>query len=256
MLRIMSFNIRFENEHDKNNAWQYRRELVAEIIQHHSPALVGTQEGKWQQLLYLKNHLPGYALSMPDRLVDDVGQYPTLFYQKDRFTMLEGGEFWLSKTPAIHLSKNWDSAFPRMMSYGLWLDHENKKHFLAAVTHLDNQGSEARRQQADIIRTFIQKQSGPTILTGDFNDSPGSRAHQLLTGAESGLCDSWEILGRKEDEKSMTHHGFIGMPQKTRMDWILVSKHFRVIDAQIIRDNRDGFYPSDHYPYMVDLEWA
>jgi endonuclease/exonuclease/phosphatase family metal-dependent hydrolase len=254
-VRIMTFNIRFENELDKNNSWQYRRELVAEIIQHYSPSLLGTQEGKWQQLFYLKNYLPGYALSMPDRLIDDVAQYPTLFYQENRFTLLEGSEFWLSKTPTIPLSKNWDSAFPRMMSYGLWLEQVSKKHFLAAVTHLDHQGSEARWQQANIICTFIQNHTGPTILMGDFNDKPGSRVHQLLTSTESGLCDSWEILGREEDEKSMTHHGFTGMPQKTRMDWILVSKHFRVIDAQIIRDNRAGFYPSDHYPYVVDLEW-
>jgi len=34
----MTFNIRFENEHDKNNAWQYRRELVVEIIKHHFPS--------------------------------------------------------------------------------------------------------------------------------------------------------------------------------------------------------------------------
>jgi len=254
-VRIMTFNIRFENELDKDNAWQYRRELVVEIIRHHSPSLLGTQEGKWQQLFYLKNYLSGYALSMPDRLIDDVTQYPTLFYQENRFTVLERSEFWLSKSPTIHLSKDWDSAFPRMMSYGLWVDHVSKKNFWAAVTHLDHQGSEARWQQAKIISTFFQNHDGPKILMGDFNDKPGSRVHQVLTSAESGLCDSWEVLGREEDEKSLTHHGFTGIPQKTRMDWILVSKHFRVIDAQIIRDNRDGFYPSDHYPYMVELEW-
>jgi endonuclease/exonuclease/phosphatase family metal-dependent hydrolase len=255
-VRIMTFNIRFENEHDKNNAWQYRRELVAEIIQRHSPSLVGIQEGKSRQLLYLKKHLSGYNVYMPDRVIDDTSQYPTLFCQESGVTVAQGGEFWLSKTPAIHLSKNWDSAFPRMMSYGLCLDQESKKHFLAAVTHLDHKGSEARWQQAKIIYKFIQNHTGPTILMGDFNDRPGSRVHQLLTSTESELRDSWEILGREEDEKSMTHHGFTGMPKKTRMDWILVSKHFRVIDAQIIRDNSEGSYPSDHYPYMVDLEWA
>ena len=255
-MRMMTFNIRFENEQDKDNLWQHRRGLVAEIIQHHSPSLIGTQEGKWQQLLYLKNHLPGYALYMPDRVIDDVTQYPTLFYQQEKLTVAQGGEFWLSKTPAIHLSKNWDSAFPRMMSYGLFSDQVSQKRFLALVTHLDHQGSEARWQQAKIIYAFIQKHPGPVILMADFNDKPGSRVHQLLTSTESGIYDTWEILGRKEDEKSMTHHGFTGIPQKTRMDWILISKHFRVIAAQIIRDNRGGFYPSDHYPYMVDLEWA
>lgn len=255
-MRAMTFNIRFENDKDYENPWQSRRKLVTEVIQRYSPSILGTQEGKWHQLLYLKNNLFGYNIHTPDRLIDDTSQYPTLFYQKRRFKIEEGGEFWLSKTPEVHLSKNWDSAFPRMMSYGLFLDQVTKRTLWVVVTHLDHKASKARWQQAKIIGNFIQKHTGPAIVMGDFNDKPGSRVHQLLTNAEFGLRDTWEVLGRKEDEQSMTHHNFQGVPQKTRMDWILVSNHFQIIDAQIIHDNIEGHYPSDHFPYAVDLEWT
>jgi endonuclease/exonuclease/phosphatase family metal-dependent hydrolase len=91
---------------------------------------------------------------------------------------------------------------------------------------------------------------------GDFNDLPGSVVHQILTQPHTGLRDSWQILGRDEDDQSMTHHDFHGSPNKGRLDWILVSPHFRVKDAGIVRDRQNDRFPSDHFPYWVDLDWA
>jgi len=251
----MTFNIRFASPTDGANAWQFRRELVIKVIRDYAPAIVGSQEGMWDQLLSLKQHLPDYALHVPDRVVDNTCQYPTLFYVAKKFDIKEGGEFWLSKTPTVHRSKDWGSAFPRMVSYGIFFDRDTEKEVLVAVTHLDHESSEARWHQAKLIGEFLQQYEGPSLVMGDFNDGPGSPVHQLLVSAACGLQDTWQMLGRVEDEQSMTHHGFNGVPQKTRMDWVLVSKHFRVIDALIIRDNTEGRYPSDHFPYLVDLQW-
>ena len=44
-----------------------------------------------------------------------------------------------------------------------------------------------------------------------------------------------------------------GTLQKARIDWVLVSPHLRVTDARIIMDRFEDRYPSDHFPYMVDL---
>jgi endonuclease/exonuclease/phosphatase family metal-dependent hydrolase len=166
----------------------------------------------------------------------------------------DGGEFWLSKTPEVHRSKSWDSAFPRMMSYARVNAVKTDEVFWVAVTHLDHVGTEARYQQGKIIADWIGVRTGPIILMGDFNDSPVSSVHRLLVSPETGLRDTWQILGHREDSDSITHHGFRGIPQKTRMDWILVSSHFRVIDARIIRDHSGDRYPSDHFPYTVELE--
>ncbi|MDD5713091.1 MAG: hypothetical protein PHY31_10110, partial [Smithellaceae bacterium] len=126
----------------------------------------------------------------------------------------------------------------------------------AVVTHLDHIGVKARYEQALIIRSWVRARRSPVILMGDFNDRPGSAVHRLLSSKETGLQDSWQTLGLTEGRKGMTHHGFSGIPQKTRMDWIMVSGHFRVTRAVIVRDNLQGRYPSDHFPYYTDLEWS
>jgi endonuclease/exonuclease/phosphatase family metal-dependent hydrolase len=250
----MTFNLRFENERDGENSWSRRRELVTRLIEQYSPSILGTQEGMWPQLEFLKDSLPQYHLHAPHRTIDSLCQYPTLFFDKKDFTVHEAGEFWLSETPQVHLSKSWDSAFPRMMSYARASGLQTASDFWVAVTHLDHIGAEARFQQAKIIATWIKERNAPVILMGDFNDSPGSPVHGLLTSPEIGLKDSWQVFGGKEDSSSFTHHRFTGVPQKTRMDWILISSHFQVIDAEINKSHFDNCYPSDHFPYLATLE--
>jgi endonuclease/exonuclease/phosphatase family metal-dependent hydrolase len=254
-LRVMTFNLRFENDRDGSNVWRNRRSLVLKIIRKFRPSILGTQEGMKSQLSYLEEHLKGYHLHTPFRVWDDTCQYPTLFVERERFEILGGKEFWLSKTPQVHRSKNWDSAFPRMMSYANLKDRESGKSFSAAVTHLDHIGEEARTKQAEIIGDWVNQKANPVILMGDFNDKPGSPAHDLLTGSQSKLVDSWQVLQRPEGKDSYTHHGFTGVPETSRIDWILTSRQWMVKNACIVRDRYDGRYPSDHFPYYVDLEW-
>jgi endonuclease/exonuclease/phosphatase family metal-dependent hydrolase len=116
-MRVMTFNLRFENNRDGSNAWSLRREMVVAIIESYSPSILGTQEGTCSQIDYLQDHLPDYYLHTPRRVFDDTCQYPTLFIRKDEFDVEGGAEFWLSKTPEVHRSKDWDSAFPRLISY-------------------------------------------------------------------------------------------------------------------------------------------
>jgi len=252
-MRVMTFNLRFENDRDGDNAWFYRRENVVDVIDTYSPAILGTQEGKWPQLMYLRQNLPEYIAFLPDREPDEKSQCPTFFFHRESFEIEGGRDFWLSKTPDVHLSKNWDSAFPRMMSYAKILNIKGRARVLAAVTHLDHVGVAARYQQARIISDWVGRQKLPVILMGDFNDAPGSAVHDVLTEPAIALKDTWQVLKGAEDSGSYTHHGFNGIPQHARMDWILVSPDIRVDDASIIRDAFNGSYPSDHYPYMADL---
>ena len=255
MMRIMTFNIRFENEEDGPNAWVYRRDLVTGLIRKYEPLILGTQEGMIHQLKYIQDEIPEYQMHAPGRVSVSEGraQYPTLYFHKKEVDVLEGDEFWLSKTPRTY-SKDWDSAFPRMMSCARVRIRGLATPTWIAVTHLDHMGARARYEQAKIILRWARDLSGPVILMGDFNDHPGSDVHRLLTSPDAGLKDTWQLLGLKEDPACFTLHGFDGIPQKTRMDWILVSSPFRVKAAQVIRDHRGKSYPSDHFPYMAEVE--
>ncbi|MGV8074925.1 MAG: endonuclease/exonuclease/phosphatase family protein [Syntrophobacteraceae bacterium] len=255
-MRVMSLNLRFENDSDGENAWRYRKDLVVDVVHRCGPSVLGTQEGTPRQLAYLEKKLTGYRMLAAQRPADETCQYPTLFYRESQVCAKEVGELWLSKTPAVHRSKDWDSAFPRMMSYGFFVELMTGRRFWTIVTHLDHIGVVARFEQARLVLEWMCGRSEPKVLLGDFNDFPGSPVHRLMTGRQAALQDTWQALGREESEDSMTHHDFQGVPQKCRMDWILTDPAFRVADAYIVRDHSGGRYPSDHFPYVVDLVWS
>jgi endonuclease/exonuclease/phosphatase family metal-dependent hydrolase len=250
----MTFNLRFENDFDGENSWSHRRDFLVRTILKYGPQVVGTQEGKPSMFAFLNEHLHGYRMAAEWRHWDENCQYPTLYYREEDLTPLEGNEFWLSNTPKVHMSKSWDSAFPRMISCVLLETKQSKQQIWFAVTHLDHISEMARNQGAKMISTWAVDKVDPIVLMGDFNDVPGSEVHRILTGARGPLVDTWLALERKEGEWSYTQHGFTGVPDIGRIDWILVSPHFAVLDAAIVRDQVAGRYPSDHFPYWADLE--
>ncbi len=254
-MRVMTFNLRFENDQDGENAWVYRRDLVVELIKKYAPDILGTQEGRVSPLNYLNEALKQYEIHTPSRVLDDTCQYPTLFFKKERFRILRGKEFWLSKTPAVHRSKNWDSAFPRMASTAKVEALASGRIFWVAVTHLDHMGRKARLKQAEILGQWVQEKNTPVILMGDFNDAPPSDTHATLVNDQTGLSDVWEVLGQGEGKESFTHHGFTGVPIKSRIDWILTTTPPHPIHAELIHDRFSGRYASDHFPYYADLAW-
>lgn len=252
-MRVMTFNLRFENDSDGRNGWFYRRDVVARVVERYGPAVLGTQEGTVGQLRFLEEHLQGYEMHAPGRYWDESCQYPTLFYRPEILRPLEGDELWLSLTPRVHRSKSWDSAFPRMMSFGRFeILHEARAVWLA-VTHLDHIGAEARAAQAGLVAEWVRGRKESCILMGDFNDTPGSVVHGVLTGV---LQDCWLALGREEGESGMTYHMFTGIPQIGRMDWIFSSRDMLVLDQVVVRDHEGGTYPSDHFPCFADVKWA
>jgi endonuclease/exonuclease/phosphatase family metal-dependent hydrolase len=253
-MRIMTFNLRFATPLDGPNEWEFRKEPVVQVILNHGPDLVGTQEGTVPQLIYLENHLSGYRSLTAHRQVDPTCQYPTIFYRANRFTVKESGEFWLSETPEVHRSLSWGSAFPRMVTYGLLTEAGRRLSFYFINTHLDHISAAARLNGARMIRRHFFPLRRPMILVGDFNEPPGLAVYQELMEGDSPLRDTWRAV-QPPGEEATTQHSFAGQPLGHRIDWTLTTPPFRVTKAAIVTDNQDGRYPSDHYPYEVEVEY-
>ncbi len=254
-MRIMTFNLRFATPQDGPNEWEFRKELVADVIKTHLPDLLGTQEGTVPQLEYLKGHLPGYLPLTAHRDVDPTCQYPTIFYREGRFQIKASGEFWLSETPEVHRSKSWNSAFPRMVTYGLFQDPDRDQDFYFLNTHLDHVSGEARLKGARMIRDYFFRFNLPLILAGDFNEPPDSEVYRQLINPDSPFEDSWRAIHDPGNEAT-TQHSFDGQARGARIDWILLTPPFRVQRVAIVTDNRHGRYPSDHFPYEAEVEFS
>jgi endonuclease/exonuclease/phosphatase family metal-dependent hydrolase len=253
-MRTMTFNLRFATPADGPNEWEYRKELVVETILYHWPDLVGTQEGTVPQLEYLTACLPGYLPLTQHRQVDPTCQYPTIFYRGAGFKVKDSGEFWLSETPTVHRSLSWGSAFPRMVTYGLFQEEGREPWFYFINTHLDHISGEARLQGARMIENYFFPLEQPLILVGDFNEPPESSVYRQFIKQDSPLKDTWREVHPPAME-APTQHNFDGRPRGSRIDWILVTPPFQVTQAQIITHHRDGRYPSDHFPYVAEVEY-
>ena len=53
-----------------------------------------------------------------------------------------------------------------------------------------------------------------------------------------------------------TYHAFKGTLEGSRIDFILHTSQYRVLDASIDRVNANGHYPSDHFPVIAVLQCA
>jgi len=266
-LTVMSFNLRYDNPSDGVNAWSHRKPLVLDTIGATLPDLLGMQECLPSQARFLRGWLEGYGFTGVGRedgapTESTHSEMCAIFYRADRFELLEEGVFWLSKTPMVVGSKSWDSALPRIASWVQLrdrLDPAMTFHFIN--THFDHLGVEARRQSAQLVRRQIHEMTrgGPAILVGDFNapaDPAPDEPYGLLVDPDPMgdplLHDSYRALHPINNQEG-TFNGFVGTTSGHRIDWILTTTTFRILQADIVRKQKDGRYPSDHFPVTVTV---
>lgn len=254
-MRVMSFNIRYGSANDGDDHWKTRDSFVVDVIRDFDPDLLGTQETLGFQAKYLQDQLPQMIYVGSSRDDNPDGEQCGILYCRDRFEQLDAGQFWLSETPQVKFSKSWDSSLPRIATWVRLLDRISKQQLLFVNTHFDHQGQIARQQSAAAIRTFAesQPQSLPVIITGDFNCAEDSEPYATLLGATR-LVDSFRIVHPQRQSLEGTFNGFKGTSDGARIDWILCSPEWQVQSAEINRTNRNGKYPSDHYPVSTILK--
>lgn len=253
-LRVMSFNIRYGTAKDGDNVWGNRRDLVVDTIRAFDPDLLGTQETLPFQADYLMAKLPGYTKIGWSRDASENGEQCAIFVRTDRFQVAESGQFWLSENPDKKYSKSWDSSLPRVLTWVILRDKQDPgDEFVFANTHFDHRGKKARIESAHLIQRRAAELSGtPVILTGDFNCPERSEPWQAIT-ASNLLRDTYRVAHSRNIDDEGTFNGFAGRTKGARIDWVMVTEDFKVESAAIDRTNREGRYPSDHFPVTTVL---
>jgi endonuclease/exonuclease/phosphatase family metal-dependent hydrolase len=242
-LKVMTFNLRYASVKPPN-AWWQRREAMKECIQSVNPDVFGTQEGLYGQLKDMGTDLRDYAWIGLGRDGGSKGEFMAIFYRKSRLEPLEYDHFWLSDTPNVVASTSWGNTNRRMVTWVKFLDRQSNKQFYFWNTHLDHAIQTAREKGADLIRKRIEAlgTATPIILVGDFNaKAKANKAYDILT-QDNFFTDAWT------DEEAGTFHGFSGKATDLgRIDWIFTRAGATAQQPEIIRFNKAGQYPSDHY---------
>jgi endonuclease/exonuclease/phosphatase family metal-dependent hydrolase len=260
VLKVMTFNIRYDNPDDGENAWKVRKNYVAGIIKNNNVDFVGIQEGLKNQVDYLSRELRDYnriGIGRDDG--KEAGEYSAIFFKAEKFEKLESNTFWLSETPGKP-GLGWDAVCNRIVTWGKFKDKKTGKIFYIFNTHFDHMGVLARRNSALLIkRTIDSLCSGePVIITGDFNSSADSEPYRIITasgGSHKYFFDNSEnISSAKHDGPEGTFTGFdINKDPTGPIDFIFVSRGIKVDSHKTISARFNNHYPSDHFPVLSEV---
>ncbi len=249
-LKLTSANIRFENPADGPHDWEHRRGLLTEILNRQNLDLLGTQEGREPQLRNLEGMLNQLQLSDQNRDWMEERMYPCIFFNPQTIELIDSGDIWLSNTPYEAGSSDFDSAFPRLSTWIKAKYISNGCYFFYINCHLDHVKEETRIEQARVLVSEAIKKNKelyPFIFTGDFNASPLGEVRRELTKHLPNLSDPWFDLQYEEETSFHKFDGKDPTGEATRIDWLLHTDELKCKKIELIKENRNGLYPSDHF---------
>jgi len=264
-LRVMSFNIRYGTANDGANRWKNRRELVFDVLREHDCDVVGLQEALRFQIDEMRDAAPQYGEIGVGRDGKTKGEYSGILYRTDRLEVTASGTFWLSDTPEVPGSITWGNACTRICTWGRFVQKDSGRAFYHFNVHLDHRSQPSREKSAVLLARRIRdrEHDDPVIVTGDFNAGEGNPAVRYLKGqlrqADENpvenpvpLVDTFRLLHPQATDVG-TFNGFKGERSGEKIDYVFTQPGVKVVAAQILRDNKDGQHPSDHFPVVARL---
>lgn len=249
----MSFNLRFGLAEDGPNNWSSRQRIVPYILGKYPADFIGFQEVNDFQGDILRSVLPNHGCIGNRKNAPPFWQNNIIFYEKS-WQCVYHEHFFLSPTPAIP-SRFPESRWPRQCTLGVF--EKRTEHVICVNTHFDFEES-VQIESAKIIMGKIMERpmDFPAFIMGDFNANPSSACHRIFMGNDALIGENDPVYFRNAfgDLPEGTFHGFTGKADGKAIDWILYRYPARMIKRQVIRDNLNGYYPSDHFPILADFQ--
>ena len=268
-IKVMSFNIRYENENDRGiRSWAERVIGVVGAVRGEKVDLLGIQEGLHGQVADLRASLMDYHFAGVGR--DDgkrAGEYAGLFFRRDRFEKDEenSGMIWLSATPEVAGSMTWGNGIPRIANWVRLVDRVSGRALWVVNVHLDHRSQESKEKG---IRLMAEKlvelnvDDEPVVWMGDFNATEGNEVIRFLNGKESGipkvagfegLVETYDRLYPREKIRGSVNFWRNDPELQWKLDHIFVSKDAEILEARVMRHGEP--YISDHFPVVARVRW-
>ncbi len=262
VLRVMTFNIRYNNPGDSMNAWPNRRNYVSSQILFHRADIIGVQEAQHNQMVDMQADLKNYkSIGVGRNDGKEKGEYSAIFYDHTKLELLEGNTFWLAEKTDVPGLKGWDAAFERIVTWAKFRDRKSKKIFFHFNTHFDHIGKVARRESAKLLLKKVKEIAGttPAIITGDFNADPNDEPIKVImdTSNPDHLTDTRLISSTPHYGPDGTFNSFKNQEQTDLpIDYIFITNGFRVLQHATLSQTWHGRFSSDHFPVFAELQYA
>jgi len=266
LIRAATFNVRYGTANDGPNRWEERKGIFMDAVRDLAPHVMGVQECLPFQGDSIKMAFPymdrvgvgRYHEAVEEKRPHESrsGEHCDIWFDARRYLAESCGAFWHSDTPEMPGSITWGNNLPRMTTWAILSDRLLGGRLAFFCTHYHG-GEPCCTKATDLSIRRIREIAGklPRILVGDFNLTPDNANHARYTGKEpdgAGLVDVWQALGNSEEGAGSCHDNFCGVP-KTRIDWILIGGGLKPVSVKRSMFQKDGRFPSDHFPILAEL---
>ncbi len=261
-LRVCTLNI-----WNYNDPWPTRRQLIADTIKEHTPDIIGFQEirhsgtkndnGK-NQAQQLAQHLPDYAyIYRPAQQNPEKDEWEGLAIFS-RLPIQNSSFIKLSMDPEDKRDNH-----QRIVLHAQIQTPNGSMNFFNTHLSLSQNGRIRTTQE---ITAYVNRYKGdlPSVLVGDFNDTPDQTSIQHITESAK-LIDTWAHLNPNDPGHTFSHENTYVREKNHdkrkahRIDYIFTqppeNNGGQVISCQRIADQPDAqnLYPSDHFGLIADI---
>lgn len=269
-LRVMSFNIRFDNPKDTAaTAWSARRLPCARMIREVNPDVIGMQEPRGAQYEDIISLLPDYEylrIPLSDKVTEKNSGRIMVFFRKGQFRVKKWGYFWLnehSDSPGV----SFETTDKNNIRAAIWVklrDEKRGKDFVFLTTHLPYKGAPedetAREKCANLIVGKLKAIAGEkatVFVTGDMN-----ACWELRSARRKCLVPFYEWMhgAREMSAETDSRSSFNGWKPTEGRSWPNNLDHIFYRNATPLRfvthdEAAYGVtYVSDHYPIVCDFK--
>ncbi len=255
MMKLLTFNIRYDCGQDGENNYCFRAPFLLEKLKAERPDIICFQEVLPHVASGLKEALTEYYMIGCGRSSSLRDEAEVIAYRKDRLNLITMDTFWLSPAPDVPGSRYQEqSDCPRVCTRAVFELMDEQRLFGIYNIHLDHMGIRARQLGVEQILKDMEERVTkglsipfPVILAGDFNAEPEEAPIRALTGGGK-FCNVTEKLG-------VTYHGFLPEDEPERIDYIFTQSPIRCCRVEKWEDRRGYLWLSDHYPICAELHF-
>ena len=256
---ILNVNIRYINDTDEQNIWENRKKRIIDIIFNSNADIIFFQELTKKQYEDISSYLDSIFTSVGIyRDYSQASEKISIAYNRNKFTLNNWGQFWLSSTPEIPGSNDFNNFFPRICTWILLEKVNGKYTYLFFNVHLDHVNMNAHLPSVKVLLKEIKK------IMNKYNDNV------IIFLGGCFYCDEDdEIIQLIEDfgfnriHSDNTYHNFTGYAFK-KWDYMfyidcknkITCKKVKVFSEESVIDDKLEIFASDHFPLYSEFQVA
>jgi endonuclease/exonuclease/phosphatase family metal-dependent hydrolase len=124
--KVVTFNLKRCVSKNSKYDFAKRADAVEEFFNKVKPDIIGTQELTYSTITQVEGFLKNYKWVGLGRLGGRKGEFTAIFFNSEKFDLIEEDTFWLSKNPTRPGSRGWFSLFPRICTWCILKDKDTE----------------------------------------------------------------------------------------------------------------------------------